>query len=62
MDKITPEKIVIFLIATLLMTVIVKFFWNDSLVKHISILKPVKNLQDAFLLSLSLSLFRCCTM
>jgi hypothetical protein len=42
----------------LISTFILRLVWNRSLVKHISILKPIKNLMDAFILALSISVVR----
>ena len=58
--RIDTEKLISFIISVLIITVIIKFLWNNSLVKHISVLKPVKNLQQALLLAVSISAFRCC--
>jgi hypothetical protein len=49
---------VVFLIFLTLMTVILRFLWNDTLVKHITILKPVDSLTQTFLLALGISLFK----
>lgn len=51
-------NIVIFLIFVIIMTIIMKFLWNGTLVKYITILKPVDSLLQTFLLSLGIALFR----
>jgi hypothetical protein len=40
------------------MTVIMQFLWNSTLVKHVSILRPVDSLLQTFLLALGIALFR----
>lgn len=40
------------------MTFVLRFLWNGTLVKHISVLKPVDSLVHTFLLALSLALFK----
>ena len=51
-------NIAVFVIFVVLMTIIMKFLWNGTLVKHITILKPVDSLLQTFLLSLGIALFR----
>ncbi len=43
-----------FLVVLLITTFLIRLLWNMSLVKHISILKPVDSLTDAFILSIAL--------
>lgn len=38
--------------------VVLRFLWNKALVKHVSVLKPITTLVDAFVLSLGLTLLR----
>jgi hypothetical protein len=40
------------------MTFFMRFLWNGTLVKHISILKPVDTLLQTFLLSLGIAMFK----
>ena len=40
------------------MTILLRFLWNQSLVKHISIFKPVDSLWHTFLLAVALAAFR----
>ena len=54
------ERGVVFLISLLLTLFIIKFLWNRSLVKHITILKPIDGFKDAFILSIALSLIKSC--
>lgn len=49
---------IVFLIFLTLMTVILRFLWNSTLVKHITVLKPVDTLTQTFLLALGISLFK----
>lgn len=49
---------IVFLIFLTLMTVILRFLWNGTLVKHITVLKPVDTLTQTFLLALGISLFK----
>jgi hypothetical protein len=42
----------------ILLTFIMRFLWNGTLVKHITILRPVDSLLQTFLLSLGIALFR----
>ncbi len=55
-DAVT--EFLIFVLTLLISTFILRLVWNRSLVKHISILKPIKNLMDAFILALSISVIR----
>ena len=49
---------IVFLIFLTLMTVILRFLWNGTLVKYITVLKPVDTLTQTFLLALGISLFK----
>lgn len=51
-------NLLIFSIFVVLMTVIMQFLWNSTLVKYITILKPVDGLLQTFLLALGIALFR----
>ena len=55
-DAVT--EFLIFVLTLLISTFILRLVWNRSLVKHISILQPIKNLIDAFILALSISVVR----
>jgi len=52
------KNFVFFLIVVFISTFIVRFLWNNALVTHITVLKPITTLTDAFLLSLALNLLR----
>lgn len=57
MNEVVTE-VLIFILSILISTFVLRFAWNQSLVKHISTLKPIKTFQDAFILSLALSVVR----
>jgi hypothetical protein len=46
------------MLTVLISTFLLRVVWNRSLVKYISVLKPINNLLDAFILSLSLQIVR----
>jgi hypothetical protein len=48
----------VFTAFVILLTFIMRFLWNGTLVKHITILTPVESLLQTFLLSLGIALFR----
>ena len=48
------KEILVFVLNLLISTFILRLVWNRSLSKHIDILKPIKTLLDAFILSLSI--------
>lgn len=51
-------EFLIFVLTILISTFLLRLVWNRSLVKHITVLKPINNLLDAFILSLSLQIVR----
>ena len=51
-------EILTFMLVVLISTFLLRVVWNRSLVKHISVLKPINNLTDAFILSLALQIVR----
>ncbi len=51
-------EILIFILTILVSTFVIRFTWNNSLVKHITVLKPLDTFLDAFLLSVSLAVVR----
>lgn len=57
-DRVTLA--IIYTIVLLISTLLLRFLWNESLVKHITVLKPIKSLLDAFLLSVALMILRGC--
>ena len=54
------NAILVFALMVLISTFLLRFLWNQGLAKHITVLKPVGSLTDAFLLSLGLSVLKCC--
>jgi len=55
-DMIT--ELLLFILNILIATFVLRFAWNRSLVKHITIFKPINTMLDAFILALSLSIVR----
>jgi len=51
-------EILLFVLVILVSTFVLRFTWNNSLVKHITVLKPIDTFLDAFLLSISLAVIR----
>lgn len=49
---------VIFVAFVVILTFFMRFLWNSTLVKHITILRPVDTLMQTFLLSLGIALFK----
>jgi hypothetical protein len=52
------REFLLYVLALLITTFLIRLLWNRSLVKHISTLKPVNTLGDAFVLSIALSVVR----
>jgi len=48
----------VFVIFLVIMMFFMRFLWNGTLVKYISVLKPVDSLWHTFLLALGISLFK----
>jgi len=48
----------VFAIFLVIMMFFMRFLWNGTLVKYISVLKPVDSLWHTFLLALGISLFK----
>jgi len=51
-------ELLVFILNILIATFVLRFAWNRSLVPHITVLKPIKSMLDAFILALSLSVVR----
>ena len=51
-------EMLIFVLTVLISTFLLRLVWNRSLVKHITVLKPIGTLLDAFILALSLQVVR----
>lgn len=52
------SNILVFLLYILILTFLLRYLWNGTLVKHISILRPVNTLLETFLLAIGIALFR----
>ena len=52
------REFLLYVLALLITTFLIRLLWNRSLVKHISTLKPVNTLTDACVLSIALSVVR----
>ena len=52
-------NLVVFLIYILILTLVLRFLWNNSLVKHISVLKSVDTLPQTLLLAIAIAMFKC---
>jgi hypothetical protein len=57
MNQVLTE-ILVFVITILISTFVLRFAWNKSLVKHVTVLKPISTFLDAFILSLSIAVVR----
>lgn len=53
-------EVLLYTLIILISTFFLRVLWNRSLVKHISVLKPIDSMLDAFLLSVSLMIIRGC--
>ena len=51
-------ELLVFILNILIATFVLRFAWNRSLVKHITVLKPIDTMLDAFILALSLNVVR----
>jgi hypothetical protein len=52
-------NVIIFAIYIMVLTLVLRFLWNKSLVKHISVLKSVDTLPQTLLLALAIAMFKC---
>ena len=51
-------ELLLFILNILIATFVLRFAWNRSLVPHITVLKPLATMLDAFILALSLNVLR----
>ena len=51
-------ELLIFVLNVLISTFVLRFAWNRSLAHHVTVLKPLKSMLDAFILALSLNVVR----
>jgi hypothetical protein len=52
-------NILLFLLYLTIVTFLLRYLWNGTLVKYITIFKPVDSLWHTFMLALALSIFKC---
>lgn len=58
-DKTKFVKVLLmFILILIINTLIIRYLWNTSLVKHISVLKPLGGFKDAFLLALAINIIK----
>ena len=50
-------KLIAFILSIILMTIIARWLWNNMLVTHITVLRPVHTLPETFLLALAIAFF-----
>ena len=55
-DAIT--ELLTLVLVILISTFVLRFLWNQSLVKHVTVLKKLDTFLDAFMLSLALAVVR----
>ena len=51
-------EFLMFVLVILISTFLLRLVWNRSLVKHITVLKPINSMLDAFTLSIALAVVR----
>jgi len=57
-NKDALTEILMMVLSILVSTFVLRFTWNNSLSKHISVLKPLSTFLDALLLSISIQVVR----
>jgi len=57
-NKDALTEILMMVLTILMSTFVLRFTWNNSLSKHISVLKPLNTFLDALLLSISIQVVR----
>lgn len=55
-DAIT--EILVIVLSILVSTLILRLLWNNALVKHITVFRPIQTFADALLLSIALAVIR----
>lgn len=53
------REIIIFIIYVVLLMFVLRYLWNNALVKYITVLRPVDSLFHTLILSLGIAMFRC---
>ena len=51
-------ELLVFILNVLIATFILRLAWNRALVPHITTLKPIKTMLDAFFLALSINILK----
>lgn len=51
-------EILYIILSIIITTFVLRFTWNNSLSKHVTVIKPIKTFFDALLLSISIQVFR----
>ena len=54
------NSILVLFLMVIISTFLLRFLWNQGLAKHITVFTPVTSLYDTFLLSLGLTVLKCC--
>jgi hypothetical protein len=52
-------NLIVLAIYIVILTLVLRFLWNNALVKHISVLKPLDTLWNTFLLAVAVAAFKC---
>lgn len=52
-------NLIVFAIYIVILTIVLRFLWNNSLVKHVTVLKPLDSLWHTFLLAVAVAAFKC---
>ena len=50
------NSLVVYTLIVIIMSFLLRYFWNNALVKHITVLKPVNTLFDSLMLAIGISL------
>jgi hypothetical protein len=52
-------NLLVFFVYLLIATFILRYLWNNALVKYITVLKPVDSLWHTFVLAFAITMFKC---
>ena len=52
-------NLLVFILYVFILTFFMRFLWNKSLVKYITIFKPIDSLWHTFVLAIALSILKC---
>ena len=52
------KLLLMFILIIIINTILIRYLWNNALVKHISILTPLGGFKDALLLAIAISVIR----